>query len=141
MANKNKQACKIKRFFCQTILCKSNIKRDFALISIIIVILAFFIIFIQLKEEQAKRKEAIKAQALVQLMPNEEEVYHQVKTIQENIDTSSWKNYQSHWYGFEVSYPTDWAAPKNENGSRATQWEYRYQFRKNNPDENDPFLQ
>jgi len=61
----------------------------------------------------------------------EEQIYEEVKAVQETVDSSNWKMYQSRWYGFEVKYPEDWIKPVVKNGTNQTGWEYKYQFRKN----------
>ncbi len=139
MIKKDKADFQIKRFFCRAFLGKNKIKRDLAVFATVSFILAFFIVAIQFKENQALKREALQSQALIQTIPAEEEIYHQVKTIQEAVDASSWKKYQSNWYGFKISYPAGWAFPQNQNGSRASRWEYRYQFRKSDLSGNNPF--
>ena len=46
----------------------------------------------------------------------------------------------SSWYGLEIKYPENWAAPIKKASSRDSQWEYRYQFRKKNVSEDNPYI-
>ena len=61
---------------------------------------------------------------------SEQEIYEEVRSIQETIDISNWKDYRSLWYGFSLKYPDTFDLPKNRSGSVNTKWEYRYEFRK-----------
>ena len=133
------------RFFCDSIICKANVKRDIIIISVAIFISAILILNIQLSLTntiiqawkgavfgiQAEKEEA--------LFLTEEQIYEEVKLIQNTIDTSNWKTYKSNWYGFEVKYPEDWIVPVNKAALRDSNWEYRYQFRKNNQDQDSIF--
>ena len=56
------------------------------------------------------------------------------------IDISKWKAHQSQWYGFEIKYPEAWLNPVNQTASRGSKWEYRYQFRRNKLEENNPYV-
>jgi len=66
----------------------------------------------------------------------EREVYEEVKSIQEKIDISNWKDYRSQWYGFSLKYPDSFNSPKTRSGSVNTKWEYRYEFRKKDSGDN-----
>lgn len=70
---------------------------------------------------------------------SEQQIYEEVKLIQEKFDTSNWKKYQSDWYGFNVKYPDNINAPIVRNASADSKWEYRYEFRKKEIDDN-PFI-
>lgn len=56
------------------------------------------------------------------------------------VDATNWKSYKTDWYGFELKYPENWSNPILENTSDYFSWEYRYQFRKPEIEENNPFI-
>lgn len=69
------------------------------------------------------------------------EIKNYPKNIAEDpiLDTEDWENYRSQWYGFELKYPKDWEKPKQKNSTKEDNWEYRYQFRKKEINEDDLF--
>lgn len=71
---------------------------------------------------------------------SEEQIYQEVKSIQETVDTSKWKIHQSQWHGFKIKYPEEWLNPINQTALRGSRWEYRYQFRKNTTAENNSHI-
>jgi hypothetical protein len=77
--------------------------------------------------------------------PETGEITEQAVTIEneaENptLDTTNWKTYQTQWYGFEIKYPEDWSKPLIKGATRGAKWEYRYQFRKQETDESNPYI-
>ena len=74
-----------------------------------------------------------------QIMKNQEEI---IVPEAENptIDTTDWKFYQTQWYGFELKYPQNWDKPILKSTTNGAKWEYRYQFRKTETDESNPYI-
>jgi hypothetical protein len=70
---------------------------------------------------------------------SEEQIFAEVRMVQETLDLANWKTHQSQWYGVEVKYPESWLVPKNQGFTRGSNWEYRYQFRKKIVEENNPY--
>jgi hypothetical protein len=126
---------KISSAFCSAFFCRTNIKRDFAIISVAISISIIFILsvdyYLVVDLQKKVPKENVSDYISGEAMASEEEIYQEVKNIQEAIDISGWKNYQSRWYGFEIKYPADaWDNPKSLAATASSKWEYRFQFRK-----------
>lgn len=123
--------------FCDRMTCKTNLKRDIFLTAIAIVI-SGAIVFGG-KFDPAKEDSSEKVAGVAEVKVSEEEIYQEVKTTRETVDTAGWKALQSQWYGIEVKYPSDWLSPKVQAVPRGAAWEYRYQFRKKIAEENDPY--
>ena len=128
-------------FFCLIFFRKKNLKRD------AIILGAFCFILIALFTESRysfssgiMRSGKNISQPAASPVMTEEQIYEEVKTIQATINTDNWKIYQSQWYGLEIKYPENWTAPMRQAGSRDSQWEYRYQFRKKNSTEDNPYV-
>ena len=70
------------------------------------------------------------------------EVEAEIENEAENptIDTTNWKIYKNQWYGFELKYPNEWNKPLLKGAVSGAKWEYRYQFRKTETDENNPYI-
>ncbi len=135
--------------FCGVFLCKTNIKRDILIIFIAVLFAIVFIVSVnysfvlslEKKIPQEKTTEYIPGNDII----SEEEIYQEVKNVQDGIDISGWKNYQSRWYGFEIKYPADvWDNPVSQTSSLSSKWEYRFQFRKSGIDMDtggsDPYI-
>lgn len=119
------------------ITSKTNKKRDIILIGIYLFTLVFFILTAKSKlfrDNQPENGSEMGA-AL-----SEEQIYQEVKAIQEILDMDNWKNYQSRWYGIEIRYPENWSVPKVQAASRGAKWEYKYQFRKKTGEDPGPFI-
>ncbi len=121
-------------------VCKTNAKRDAVIISIAIILCALFIEGDRYFYQRRKIQQEAALQEVIQGAPSEEQISEEVQKIQKTIDITNWKLYQNQYYGFEVKYPQDWAAPKSQAAVSGSQWEYRYQFRKNSEDPNNPYL-
>jgi hypothetical protein len=70
----------------------------------------------QLKEEQIK--ENFISSAITQ-----------IQNIQNQFDTTTWKKYQTNWYGFKIQYPKNWSQPTPRSAGKYTNHEYSYEFR------------
>jgi len=139
--------------FCTRMTCKANIKRD---VNIILVVVLILVIFLGLdryisffKSKFQDRQNEIEMLQIEKILneKNEEAINEQfeelnmrkIATIQEKIDTSKWKYYQSSWYGFKIKYPEDWEVPVVQSNSRASSAVYRVFFATNNQEENKNF--
>ncbi|MFA6973120.1 MAG: hypothetical protein WC238_00075 [Parcubacteria group bacterium] len=126
---------------CDVFLCKTNRKRD-----LIIIAISVFVASIIIADSRYSLvnllKRNIQANKVVEdtVAAPEVRVYEQVKAIQETIDTSKWKNYQSQWYGVELKYPEQWGNPIHRSATRGTKWEYRSQFRSETVGANNPYV-
>jgi len=120
--------------FCIVFFDKQNLKRDVKILSAVIILLVLLFNVDQLDKLNRFKmpKFGQVAGESVAVAPNfsEEQVQAEVKVIQESIDTSSWKTYQSRWYGVEIKYPEQWLIPVYKSAIRESKWEYRSQFRK-----------
>lgn len=121
--------------FCSVFFCKTNIKRDIIIIFIAVFISAGIIASanysLGISVEKRFSREITDSYISGKAVALEEEIYHNVQEIQQNIDINGWKKYQSQWYGFEVKYPNSgWEIPKSLSRSASSKWEYRFQFRK-----------
>lgn len=126
--------------FCDVFLCKENVKRDVVIISIaILASIAFIMVNAYSSSVDIKKKvlgESTSSYVSGDSMISEEEIYQEVRAVQDIIDESGWKKYQSNWYGFEVSYPeTGWDTPKSMAGMNSSKWEYRLEYRKDGTQE------
>jgi hypothetical protein len=138
--NKKKILKKLKkwnRLFCQGMVCKTNLKRDIFVVLGAIIVSIFLIsgsrYYLNKKIESEESK-------IIPTPLSEEQISEDVKNIQKTIDTSNWKTYVNKFYGFKVSYPDNWKEPAIQKGSIKSQWETRYQFRKDTNDENNPYV-
>ena len=119
-----------------------NLKRDAIILVAFCFVLAaifiesqysFFRGIIRQFRENIKQQEAI-------LVMTEEQIYEELRNIQETINTDNWKTFQSQWYGLAIKYPENWAFPTKQVAPRGSKWEYRYQFRKKNITEDNPYI-
>lgn len=128
-----------KQTLCQIFLCKDNLVRDILVAAAAIGMAALLII--NHNQSLLKLKEAEEASQVYQ--PVVEDIENQeIENKAENptIDTTSWKLYQTQWYGFEIKYPENWNNPKLKSATKGAKWEYRYKFRKGEADENNPYI-
>ena len=56
------------------------------------------------------------------------------------IDTTNWIKYANDWYGFELKYPNNWEKTEIKSTNKDDRWEYRYQFRKEKAEKNNPYV-
>lgn len=117
---------------------KKNKKRDVVLIGIYFATLIFFIFVAKINVFQNNQlpKEFVEPEKML----SEEQIYQEVKAVQETVDTTGWKAYKSQWYGIELKYPENWLPPKVQAAPRDVKWEYSYQFRKKTMEENDLYV-
>lgn len=120
---------------------KKNLKRDAIILGTLLIILAGLFSENQYSffSDIIRYAKNISQPAVIPML-SEEQIYEEVRTIQETINTDDWKTYQSQWYGLEIKYPENWMAPTKQAVSRGSKWEYRYQFRKHNIAEENPFI-
>lgn len=52
-----------------------------------------------------------------------------IKLSLRDVDTDEWKEYTNNWYGFNIKYPQDWKALTSRKPVAGDAWEYRYEFR------------
>ena len=125
--------------FCDFFLCKDNAKRDFFIImaailaSIVFIMIDVYSFSIDIKKRG--QGEDFNSYVSGDSMISEEEIYQEVRAVQDIVDESGWKKYQSKWYGFEVGYPDGWIPPKSVAGTASSKWEYRFQYRKDGKQE------
>lgn len=132
--------------FCTRMTCKTNIKRDANIILVVILIAVIFlgldryVSFFKSKFQDRQNEigmlpiEELVSEADREAINNqfEELNVRKIETIQEKIDTSAWKDYQSNWYGFKIKYPQDWKAPVVQPNSKISSAVYRVFFATNN---------
>ncbi|MFA6183668.1 MAG: hypothetical protein WC682_01035 [Parcubacteria group bacterium] len=128
--------------FCTGMTCRVNLKRDIIIISVAILVAAIFLGLGQyiatIKNKlQNRQTEVVSSEKL--FIQSEIENSQEIATIQEKIDISSWKEYQSAWYGFKIKYPQDWKAPLVRPYNRLSKASYRVSFLTNN-EENKNFI-
>ncbi|KKP69232.1 MAG: hypothetical protein UR66_C0001G0114 [Candidatus Moranbacteria bacterium GW2011_GWE1_35_17] len=118
--------------FCTGMVCKTNIKRDVYIIGAAIFIAATTLAlawYPQLLKSKSPEKPAEVALSKEELdYKFEQENILNISTIQENIDSSNWKEYKSLWYGFKIKYPQSWKAPLVQPYSRISKAGYRVSF-------------
>ncbi|EKE21934.1 MAG: hypothetical protein ACD_7C00088G0003 [uncultured bacterium] len=129
--------------FCTGMACQTNIKRDMYIIVTAIFIAAVTLIlagYPQLLKSKSPEKPAEVALNEGELADKfEQENILNISTIQENIDSSNWREYKSLWYGFKIKYPQDWKAPLAQPYSRISKAGYRVSFI-TNEQENKNFI-
>jgi len=125
-------------FLFKSLVSGKNLKRDIFIIVPYLIVLAVFIF--NLKADLFKNNRSEKVDGIMDATLSEEQIYEEVKLVQETLDLTNWKTYQSRWYGVEVKYPESWLPLKIQAVPRGAAWEYRYQFRKKIADENDPYV-
>lgn len=137
----------LKLIIYQKIFCKKNLIRDLWIIfgtiflSSVVIASNYFVLSAERKDrkfifsiERKKLKNyKIETPIPTPIIISEEEIYQEIKTLQETIDISNWKDYQNRWYGFSLKYPANWNFPLNQRKTADNKWEARYQFRFNNP--------
>lgn len=127
--------------FCQTLICKTNLKRDIFVVAIAIIVSLGFLGFGEYQEFRIEKQKKVQIEKFVQIPEAlaEKESYQEIKNVQETTNIDNWKSYQSRWYGFELKYPETWAIPVGQVTDQNSKWEYRYQFRKKDFSESSPF--
>lgn len=117
--------------FCTGMTCRTNIKRDAVIISVAILVAAFFLGMGQytaaIKAKMQDNKNEIVAYEEISGQ-FEEMNMDKIKTIQDQISVENWKEYKSAWYGFKIKYPEDWKAPLVRPYSRFSSAAYRVSF-------------
>jgi|GEM_PF-617302 len=57
----------------------------------------------------------------------------------QKTDSSNWATYTNKYYGFGLKYPPDWNKVVAKSPVRGSKWTVRYQFRKKNQEEGNPY--
>lgn len=119
-----------------------NLRRDIVIVSVFVVFVSIILasnayVFPAIVK---KGEEFLVNNREKRNMLSEEQIYEEVRLVQEGINSDGWKSHRSQWYGFELKYPENWAKPVSKAGTREAKWEYIYQFRKANIEENNPYL-
>jgi hypothetical protein len=111
----------------ETILSKKNLQRDIVILSLAVVGVFTFLAFKNQVSYVASNAEIpVPAFAVTKEQPVETE-----KDVEDPVmDTTDWQSYKNDWYGFMLKYPANWSDPHTVTGTRDTNWEGRYQFRK-----------
>lgn len=129
-----------KKITCQKFFCKKNLVRDLWIIfgticlSSAAIASNYFVLSVERKKLKSNK---IATPTPTPTTISEEEIYQEIKSLQETINISEWKEYQNHWYGFSLKHPKDWNLPLNQRRTVKDKWEARYQFRfKNSSPEN-----
>jgi hypothetical protein len=122
--------------FCNVFFCKDNLVRDvFIVITAIGLVALFNINYHKLSYRPPNEISQLESGVITDLAA-------QIENVAENptLDTTNWKTYQTRWYGFELKYPENWNKPLLKSATRAVKWEYRYEFRKSEAEENNPYI-
>lgn len=116
------------------ITCRTNLERDVSIILSAVFIMAFFLVlgqYIASIDAQVKNKELTVSYSEKLLDQFEDENAKNIEIIQEALDISQWKEYQSAWYGFKIKYPQNWNIPVVRPYSRSSSAVYRISFAPN----------
>ncbi|KKP58532.1 MAG: hypothetical protein UR60_C0006G0039 [Candidatus Moranbacteria bacterium GW2011_GWF2_34_56] len=122
---------KLNKSFLNRITCRTNLKRDISIILSAIFIIAFFLVlgqYIASIDAQVKNKELTASYNEKLFDQFEDENAKNIEIIQDALDTSQWKEYQSPWYGFKIKYSQNWKAPVVRPYSRFSSAIYRVSF-------------
>jgi len=119
-----------------------NLKRDAIILTAFCFILAA--IFTEshysfLRGSIREFRENIKQQEVIPSM-TEGQIYEEVKNVQATINTDNGETFKSQWHGIEIKYPENWSVPTRQAAPRGSKWEYRYQFRKLDKTEENPYI-
>ena len=133
---KQKEILKKKISVCDAIFCKENLVRDIVIVAMTIGLS----VLLMMNHRKLSYKQADDF-----FHPEIGEITEQAVMVEneaENptIDTTNWKTYQTQWYGFELKYPENWNKPALKNATSRAKWEYRYQFRKSEVSESNPYI-
>lgn len=126
---------KVNKSLFSRITCRTNLERDISIILSAIFIIAFFLVlgqYIASIDAQVKNKELTTSYGEKLLDQFEDENAKNIEVIQEALDTSQWKEYQSAWYGFKIKYSQNWKAPIVRPYSRFSSAVHRVSFVINN---------
>ena len=113
--------------YCDSVRRVTNLEKEHVIVGVIIVfviIISGISLFLTFKMDDVD----LALEKVGEM--SEQEIYEEVKSIQETINTSNWKVYQSQWYGFSLKYPDGFNLPVVRRAPIASNWEYRYEFRK-----------
>ena len=122
-----KQKIKFKFALRNFLRREENLVRDIVIVAIILALLAVFVMNLSqslFRQTEEKERQAVETPEL------------EIPTL----DTTNWKAYQSQSYAFKLKYPDDWQKPMLQPALRGAKWEYKYQFRKNETNENDSYI-
>jgi len=123
---------KVKKTIFNKAFNERNIKRDSFIIAGLVILVAV-IVGINVKKMHHQKQLIAKADAVASSYVNEEfqkQSRDKIKSIQSQISTDSWKEYQTKWYGFKIKYPKDWKRPIVGVSIGNSGAEYKYGFRK-----------
>lgn len=115
------------------LLSEKNMIRDIVFMSISAVLL---LLLVTNNRQPLVRKEAQSVQPEQIKMEETENQEAEIPTI----DTANWIKYGNDWYGFELKYPNDWEKSEIKSTDTSDRWEYRYQFRKEKAEKNNPYV-
>lgn len=129
---------KEKKAFSKIFLCRKNLGRDIFVI-ICIIFISWIVIASNIPKPQERIPEVkiIEAPMETKEIPDEEEM---IVSLQFNTDFGNWTLYQNQWYGFEIKYPSGWQKPMTSKILHGSRWEQKYEFRKINLGEDDPYI-
>lgn len=122
--------------FCTGMTCRVNLKRDFFIIFLLILILALALgidyYMTELKRKLNERQnQIVPKMGLINEVTFEEKNIEEITTIQEKMSADTWKDYQSAWYGFKIKYPDEWRSVVQPY-SRLSKAIFRVSFLSNN---------
>ena len=130
--SEEKATIKVRDFVSKKMLSEKNLTRDSLIIATVVISVAS-VIGISKYNYFKKDQLATKANAFVQNHVEgefQENSRERVKSIQSQLNTDDWVNYETKWYGFKIKYPQGWGKPIVGVSVKDSGAEYKYGFRK-----------
>jgi len=114
------------------------------IVSLVAIVVIFFLIFSSDKktgQETNLQKNVIPIEENQENITTDQDNEQKAESAEANkIDTTNWETYTNKYYGFQLKYPSEWNKVITERFVRGTKWTKRYQFRKKEMNENNPYL-
>ena len=118
---------------CKILLSEKNMVRDIVFMAISAILLVLLIT----NNRQPLVRRVVQTMQAPQIAVEETESQEAENPV---IDTANWIKYANDWYGFELKYPNNWEKTEIKSTNENDRWEYRYQFRKEKAEKNNPYV-